>query len=95
MYSIDSANGNIRRAKGISKSVVKAQITHDQYKRCLFDEEIFFHDNIKINSTLHQINTTQVHKKSLAANDTKRVRQTPEFSYAIGHYKLRTLCHQE
>ena len=99
MYSIDYDTGNTRKAKGISKSVVKSQIKHENYKEALFDDKVFFHDNIKIVSSQHQINTTQVHKKSLASNDTKRVRCSPDFSYAIGHYKLRLVrdpqCHQE
>ena len=86
MYSIVTTSKNIRKAKGVSKVVVEKQITHENYKQALFEDKQFTHDNIKINSTSHQINTTKLNKKSLSSEDTKRVRQIPTFSYAIGHY---------
>ena len=90
MYSIASQKSVIKKAKGISKPVVKMNISHDNYKEALFDGKTFEHNNVKLTSKLHQISTTTVTKKSLDANNTKRVFVDPEFSYAVGHKKIRT-----
>lgn len=87
MYSVASEKGVVKKAKGVSKQVVKSSISHDNYKEALFQKRVFHHDNPKISSALHQINTTIVNKKSLDANDTKRVYSSPEYSYAIGHWR--------
>ena len=88
MYSVASQTSVIKKAKGVSKSVVKSSISHDNYKEALFEGRVFHHDNTKLTSTLHQINTTVTKKKSLIAQDTKRVYSSPEYSYAIGHWRL-------
>ena len=87
MYSVSSQVGVIKKAKGISKPVVKMSITHENYKESLFEEQTFYHKNVGISSKLHEINTTVVNKKSLDSKNTKRVFVNPVFSYSPGHYK--------
>ena len=89
MYSVSSMTGVTKKAKGISKQVVKKNITHDNYKEALFNSKVFHHQNTTLQSNLHQINTTIVQKKSLDATNSKRAFVNPEFSYAIGHWRLR------
>lgn len=90
MYSVASTTGVTKKAKGINKQVVKKNITHDNYKEALFDSKVFHHENVKLGSTLHEINTTVVTKKSLDSTNTKRVYESPERSYAIGHWRTRS-----
>ena len=75
--------------------MVKNDITHENYKEALFEGKVFYHDNTKISSNLHQINTTVTNKKTLDARDTKRIRQSPEFSYAIGHWRTKQNTKEE
>ena len=89
MYSVSSMTGVTKKAKGISKQSVKKNITHENYKEALLNSKVFYHENTSLQSNLHQINTTVVQKKSLEATNSKRVFSTPEFSYAIGHWRLR------
>ena len=89
MYSVASQTSVMKKAKGISTSVVKKNITHDNYKEALFESKVFYHDNVKLRSELHEINTTVVTKKSLDSTNTKRVYVNPELSYAIGHWRTR------
>lgn len=91
MYSVASQTAVIKKAKGISKPVVKMTISHDNYKQALFGKQVFHHDNIKLRSNLHQVNTTVVTKKSLDSTNTKRVFESPEFSYALGHWKTKKI----
>ena len=44
--------------------------------------------NTTIKSRGHVLETVVTNKKTLSANDTKRVMVTKEFAYALGHYKL-------
>jgi hypothetical protein len=89
MYSVKVKDGAvIKKHKGISKT---ADIKHENYIEALFDERVFYHANVKIGSSLHQVNTTVVEKKSLVANDTKRIQKSPYFSYAIGHWRTLAL----
>ena len=92
MYSVASQTSVIKKAKGISTTVVKKNITHNNYKEALFESKVFHHDNVKLRSELHQINTTVVTKKSLDSTNTKRVYVNPEWSYAIGHWRTRQQC---
>ena len=89
MYSVASQTGVIKKAKGVGRNVVKTSICHDNYKEALFDGKVFHHDNPKLTSELHQINTTVVRKKTLCAQDTKRVYSSPEYSYAHGHWRTK------
>ena len=54
MYSFENKK---RTAKGIKKSIVQNEMTHNDYKRCLFDNST---ENVKmtlIRSTKHQLYT--------------------------------------
>ena len=92
MYSVASQKSVIKKAKGVSKPVVKMTISHDNYKEALFDSKVFHHDNVKLSSNLHEISTSVVKKKSLDSTNTKRVFVDPEFSYAIGHWRTKKNC---
>lgn len=88
-YSIKHETGTSSRAKGIQKCAIKNQeIRHENYIEALNGEEVMRYPNTTIKSRGHVLETVVTNKKTLSANDTKRVMVTKEFAYALGHYKL-------
>ena len=69
----------------------REDIRHEHYKHVL-DGEIEMPDypNKSIRSNKHKLEIVCQQKKSLAFGDTKRVFQSKEKTYALGHYRLRT-----
>ena len=61
-----------KRAKGVKKSVLSKSITHDDYRSCLFEKEVFLRDMPGLRSYHHVIKGETVHKVALAPLDTKR-----------------------
>ena len=55
MYSILEASGkNIKKAKGVKKTVVKNQLRHKQYKEVLTENKVFHHGMNVLRSVKHQ-----------------------------------------
>ena len=72
MYSlITLANLNATRAKGIKKNV-KKNITHDMYKKCLYENKKYTHSFNIIKSNNHVMRIEKIEKKSLSSFDTKK-----------------------
>lgn len=56
MYSILKASGdNIKKAKGIQRTVVKKDLRHELYKQCLNEREEIKHTQVLIRSHGHQM----------------------------------------
>ena len=56
MYSILEASGkNIKKAKGVKKTVVKNQLRHKQYKEVLTENKVLHHGMNVLRSVKHQI----------------------------------------
>ena len=73
MYSIMKADEkNIKKAKGVKKSVIKKQIKHEQYKETLFGTQQMWHGMIILRSEGHEIYGMHVNKISLSPFDSKR-----------------------
>ena len=73
MYSNMKADEkNIRKAKGVKKSVVKKQIKHEQYKKTLFGTQQMWHGMNILRSEGHEIYGMHVNKISLSPFDSKR-----------------------
>ena len=73
MYSILEADGkNIKKAKGVKKSVVKKHIRHEQYKEALFSKKTFRHGMDVLRSERHRIYGQHLNKVSLSPFDSKR-----------------------
>ena len=64
--------GEIRKAKGVKKNVIKNGLSFEDYKKCLFSEEVMKDMNI-IRSENHDIYSMTVNKLALSANDDKRI----------------------
>ena len=75
-----------KRAKGVKKSVLKKTITHDDYRTCLFEKEVFHRDMPGLRSYNHVIKGETVHKVALAPLDTKRyILEDGITTLAFGH----------
>ena len=74
MYSYTREDSG-KHAKGVKKSVLRKTITHDDYKTCLLNHEVFSRDMPGLESLRsyhHTIHGETVHKVSLAPLHTKR-----------------------
>ena len=83
----------LRSAKGVKQSVVKKEITFEDYKDCLFgglaDGKQMRTMNV-IRSHRHEVYTEQVNKIALSAEDDKRViLEDHVHTLAHGHYSLK------
>jgi len=87
MYSIKTIDGEKSRAKGINKSALKNKtIQHENYISSLNGNKQDTYPNTSIKSTNHNLETVITNKKTLCADDTKRIFYTKEKSLALGHY---------
>ena len=73
MYSIFEASGkNIKKAKGVKKTVVKDRIRHKQYKEVVTENKVFHHEMNVLRSVKHQIYGQHLDKVSLSPYNSKR-----------------------
>jgi hypothetical protein len=72
VYSYVTENDeNCKKNKGIKKSVVEKFITHNDYKNCLFNNDIKYVVQNTFRSYKHNIYTVSQRKKALSSNDDK------------------------
>ena len=90
MYSyVKENNKNEKTAKGIRKYVIQKEITHENYKDCLFNRKQLLHKMNTIRSVNHQIGSYKLNKISLSCFDDKRyILDDGCNSWAYGHYKI-------
>ena len=87
-YMKDNSKGG-KTAKGIKKNIIKKNITHENYKNVLFNNEQMHHTMKTIRSNLHQLGSYELNKVSLSCFDDKRyIHNNGVTSYAYGHYKI-------
>ena len=80
-----------KTAKGIKKNIIKKNITHENYKNVLFNNEQMHHTMKTIRSNNHQLGSYELNKVSLSCFDDKRyIHDNGVTSYAYGHYKINT-----
>ena len=70
--AIKADEKNIRKAKGVKKSVIKKQIKHEQYKTTLFGTQQMWHGMNILRSEGHEIYGMNINKISLSPFDSKR-----------------------
>ncbi|XP_068738185.1 uncharacterized protein [Montipora capricornis] len=90
MYSYikDNDKGG-KTAKGIKKNIIKNNITHENYKNVLFNNEQMQHTMKTIRSNLHQLGSYELNKVSLSCFDDKRyIHNNGITSYAYGHHLI-------
>ena len=90
MYSYIKDDNKVNKtAKGIKKNIIKKNITHENYKKVLFDNEQMHHTMKTIRSHNHQLGSYEINKVSLSCFDDKRyIHNNGVTSYAYGHHKI-------
>ena len=63
---------DLKKLKGIQKSVVKKNINFENYYECLFEKRELYADMASFRSFNHQIKTLSARKKALVPFDDKR-----------------------
>ena len=80
-------NNVVKKAKGVNKVVVKKNISFDDYKNCILNDEP---KNVKLNAirTVKMINYSLTQKKlALSNKDDKRVWFDKTSSKEYGHWR--------
>lgn len=78
-----------KKAKGVSRAVVKTDLNFKTYKKCLLDQQVFENTQAVIRSKNHKIGVYHQLKTSLSPIDTKRyIRDDGINTYAFGHYRI-------
>ena len=78
-----------KKCKGIKKSVIKKNISFENYKECLFSEKPQMRKMNVIRSHKDEIFSETVNKIALSANDDKRIILEDKIStLSYGHYKI-------
>ncbi|XP_062567939.1 uncharacterized protein LOC134230182 [Saccostrea cucullata] len=93
MYSFtfdDGKRGEVKKAKGISKSVVSKKLAYKNYVDCLYHCELERHTMNSIRSEKHDLYLKAINKISLSPFDDKRYWLPPHGveGYSYGHYKI-------
>jgi hypothetical protein len=91
MYTFRTESGKTcKKLKGIKKSVLKKDISFDDYLQCLLQNKIFRHQQKMIRSKKHNLATITQTKISLSYMDRKRhICEDGISTYAHGHKRLR------
>ena len=78
----------MKKCKGIKKSVIKKEISNEDYKSCLFSDKNETRNMNLIRHRKHELFTENVEKIALSSNDDKRIILENKIdTLAIGHYK--------
>ena len=91
MYSISYDDGlEVKKAKGIVKSVIKKDLKHEKYNDILTSGSKMYSKMKVIRSQKHRIYTMELNKVSLSAYDDKRyLKKDGIHSFAYGHYRAK------
>ena len=91
MYSyIKDNNKNEQACNGIKRNVIKNDITHENYKTTLFNDDQMHHKMKTIRSEKHQLYSLEINKVSLSCFDDKRyIHDNGISSYAYGHHMIK------
>jgi hypothetical protein len=91
-YAYSEDNKDMKKCKGIKKTVVKKHITIDDYRECLYSHNPQYRMQTVLRSHKHEIYTESVNKKALSADDDKRIICKDLVStLAIGHWRLQAI----
>ena len=78
-----------KKCKGIKKSAIKKNISHEDYRYCLFSEKPQMRKMNVIRSHKHETFSETVNKIAFSANDDKRITMKDKIStLSYGHYKI-------
>ena len=73
-YSFLTDNGKEnKKAKGTKKCAIKQKIKFNDYKKCLFSDELILKSQQRFISKKHDVYTENVNKIAVSNNDDKRI----------------------
>ena len=91
-YSVSYESNEMKKAKGVKKCVVKNNITHNDYKKCLMESIKFMHTMKTIRSYNHELFSIEQNKRTLSSYDDKRfILENNIDTLSHGHYKIKSL----
>ena len=78
-----------KKLKGVNSQVVATMIEPEDYRRCLFENELLYRDQYNIRARFHNIATEKTTKLALSPYDDKRY-LLPDTTDTLpwGHYKI-------
>lgn len=89
LYLKENLKLSLKKAKGVTKPVIKNHITFSDYKNCLFSNQNLRKDMRLFRSEKHNLQTVVVNKLALSCNDDKRyICEDGINTLAYGHHKL-------
>jgi hypothetical protein len=92
MYSFSTCNKEVKKAKGVARSVVENELSLFDYKDVLYNKKIITKEQNAIRSYKHEIYSIKQNKIALNGCDTKRyINLDGVSSYSYGHYKINEL----
>ena len=75
-----------RKAKGTKKCIIKKMIKFNDYKKCLFNDEVIFKSQQRFISKKHDVYIENINKIALSSNDDKRIVSSDKItSYPHGY----------
>ena len=75
-----------KKAKGTKKCVIKKMINFNDYKKCLFNDEIILKSQQRFISKIHDVYTENINKIALSNGDDKRIVSSDKItSYPYGY----------
>ena len=75
-----------KKAKGTKKCVIKNKIKFNDYKKCLFNDELILRSEQKFISKKHDVYNENVNKIALSNNNDKRIISSNKISsYPYGN----------
>lgn len=95
MYSLSYENKNKKTGKGIQRAVLEKFFSHDDYKECVLESNLFFAQNRRIESKNHQLRTVEQSKLVLTPFDDKRYYINNIDSLAYGHIDIKEEFNKE
>ena len=94
MYSLLCEEHDKKTAKGVKKSTLKRDITHQSYLQCLLREQTLMATMTQIRSYDHRVFTIKINKIGLSPYDDKRyVLDNGRDTLAYGHYRIKDTHH--
>ena len=82
---------NVKKAKGTKKFVIKKILEFNDYKNCLFKNEIILKSQQRFNSEAHCVYTEEIDKIPLNSNDDKRLQnfdRITTYPYGTNAFKV-------
>uniref|UniRef100_A0A158P533 DNA-directed DNA polymerase n=2 Tax=Tetranychus urticae TaxID=32264 RepID=A0A158P533_TETUR len=91
LYAIKYGTKKKMTAKGVQRAIVKETFSIQDYKDCLFKNQLSKHTNARIQSRKHNISTVKINKLSFSPLDDKRyILNDGVTTLAFGHYKIKS-----